>query len=430
MKSKPPSSPFEIRILKSKREWGIFLIFCILLLSLNLYRYFQHYQFYSQKNPYSFVAEVKLQYQKTKNNKTYFVLKLEDRWGHSFYTTSNLELKTILYRDVRIYGKMAKCSFFEFLRSCYVQTYILALLPENNYKTPLRNWIDSQHQDENSSVLYRALFIADSVNLAWRNFSNATGIAHIIAISGFHLGVLSFVLFLCLAPIYYFFQKRFFPYRNGYYDLSIVILFLMFLYLVLLEFQPSFFRAFLMALGGFFLYFSGLKIISFGMLSAVSVAAIACFPSFVFNIGFILSVFGVFYILLFIKHIPKISWWKYALLFDVSIFLLMGPVVHFYFPYFSIYQFSSIFISMVFVIFFPFVVLLHIFGLGGLLDFIYVWALSFKIPYIEFLMPFWGFVIYVIASILAIKYRQIFILLLGFCILFYLILSLRFFLIL
>lgn len=416
---KPNATPFSIRLFTRPYQWFLFFSLCIGIFGLNLWANYRDYQSYAQDKPITLYAQVQLQYQKTKNHRTYFVLKLEDKKGHTFYTTSHLDLKPLEYKNLRIYGKMAKCSFLEFLRSCYFHSFTLSLLPDESLKTPLRSWVNSQHQDENSAILYRALFFADNINLAWRQFSNVTGIAHIIAISGFHLGVLSLMVFSLAFLFYRPLQKRYFPYRNIYYDLGVVVLVFMFLYLLLLDFQPSFFRAFLMAFFGFIFYYSGIKLFSFeNLILATSIGA-ALFPSFLWNIGFILSVFGVFYIILFIIHMPKIPLLGYFLVFDCAIFLLMGPVVHFYFPYFSPYQFISIPISMAFILFFPVVLGLHLIGLGGIFDSLYHWALSQKIDFIEFFTPLWLFISYTLASLLAIKIRALFFILIIFSGLFY-----------
>lgn len=427
MKNKLQSSSIDIEIFTSYKEWVIFLVVLLGVFSYKLFGFYKDHQFYQQQKPYILEAEVKLQYIKEKNHKRYFVLKLQDSKNHTFYTTSFEDLKDIVYRKVRIYGKMGKCGFVEFLKSCYFNAYKISLLPQDDYKEDLRNFINHQHQDANSAILYRALFFGDGVSLEWRNFSNVTGIAHLIAISGFHLGVLSSVLYLLLAPFYKFFQKRYFTYRNVYYDLGFLILLCMYGYLVFLDYQPAFFRAFIMALCGYILYISGVKILSFRLFIMIILICLSLFPTFIFNIGFILSAFGVFFILLFVKYVPKKNLWVYVLKFDICIFLLMGIVVHFYFPYFSPYQFVSILISMIFFLFFPLAIGLHILGVGYLFDGLYVWALGLKIPYIEFYTPWYLLVSYLILCCCSIFLKQCFYLMLLVSSLFYLFLLLRFF---
>ncbi|STP13126.1 DNA transfer protein ComE [Helicobacter mustelae] len=426
MRPRIQSSPSPIPVLSGKKEWAFFIFFSFLIFSYNLFGIYQDYQGYSKSEPQALQATIKLQYRKQKGEKSYFVLKLEDRNAHIFYTTSRQDLKDLIYRDVRVFGKMAECSFWEFLKSCYFHTYQLSLLPKESYKKPLRDFIDKQHGDANSALLYKALFFGDRVNPAWRNIANVTGTSHLIAISGFHLGLLSSILFFLLFLPYRFLQKRFFPYRNLYYDLGCLVLLGMFGYLVLLEFQPAFFRAFLMAALAYLFYLGGVALFSFSMLFVVVLLSLAFFPSFAWNVGFVLSVFGVFYIFLFVRHVPKKRILLYFFGFNLCMFLLMGIVVHFYFPYFSPYQFLAIPISMIFPLYFPLVIALHLLGLGDALDPFYLWVLGAKIPFIEFYTPWPLFLGYVLASFGAIFSRKIFFVLLLFGIGFYGFLLLRF----
>lgn len=420
------SSPFSGEIFTNLKEWIIFFIFLGGVLFYNLFSAYKDYKSYQQPDAYEIRGEVKIQYLKEKNDKKYFVLKLQDSKNYTFYLTSFEDLKDITYRKVRVYGKIGRCSFWKFLKSCYFQAYKISLLPDKDYKKPLRGFIDKQHEDLNSAILYKALFFGDGVNLEWRNFSNVTGIAHLIAISGFHLGVLSGILFVLFSLFYRFFQKHYFTYRNIFYDLGFLVLLCMYGYLVFLDYQPAFFRAFLMALLGYVFYFSGVKILSFKMLGIVVGICLAVFPSFIFNIGFILSASGVFFILLFVKYIPKKRWWSYVLWFDICIFLLMGIVVHFYFPYFSPYQFVSILISLMFVIYFPVVLITHIFGIGGIFDRVYIEALKFDIPFIEFYAPWYLLVFYMFLCVFAIFSKKFFYGALGVSMIFYVFLFIRF----
>ena len=69
------------------------------------------------------------------------------------------------------------------------------------------------------------------------------GIAHLVAISGFHLGILSAILFFLLKPIYTFFQDRYFPYRNRTDDLAFIVFLLLGSYAYFIDMTPSVVRA-------------------------------------------------------------------------------------------------------------------------------------------------------------------------------------------
>ncbi|PAF44316.1 ComEC/Rec2 family competence protein [Helicobacter sp. 11S02596-1] len=409
------TSPYDIFLIDGYKEWlvvgGILLLVFVANLGL---KYSQFLQLDFAK-PQDITAQVLLQYPKTKEKtlkngnkktETYFVLKLIDSNANVFYTISKEDIKDITNRYVRVYGQFKECSFLEFMKSCYVNAYRIALLHKRDYRDKIREFIDSQHSSTPNEAfsssdevsvgnLYRALFIADPLAKSWRELSNKLGLAHIIAISGFHLGILSGFFYFLFAPIYRYFQKRYFPYRNEAYDLGAVILCLMFGYLLLLDFQPSFFRSFVMAGVAFLVYYSGMRILSFASLLFVCLFCVAISPSLAFNIGFILSVAGVFYIFLFLKYFPKMHFILYAICLSLAIFFNISPIVHYFFPYFSLYQFVSIPVGFVFVIFFPLSLGLHFFGLGGLFDDFLLHALTLKPPFISYITPMWFVLFYV-----------------------------------
>ncbi len=337
------------------------------------------------ENPGEIKGQVLLQYQKTKNDKTYWVLKL-DSGGHIFYMTSREDLKPLQGRYIRVYGK-TNCGFLEYFKSCFFINFTFSTLPKRDFIQPITNYIDSQHQNPLNASLYKTLFFGIALHKQWRDVSNLLGLAHIIAISGFHLGVLSSFLFFVLAPIYRFFQRRYFSYRNELYDLSLIIICVMFGYLVILDFLPSFLRAFVMAVIGVFLYYSGLQIVSFKLLLLAGLICVGMFPGVLGSIGFILSMFGVFYIFLFVKYCKTknlVLYWTY---FNVVIFLSIMPIVHYFFPYFSPYQLVSIPVSLSFVVMFPIMILLHCVGFGGIFDRLLDFVLALEIPSIDYYLP-------------------------------------------
>jgi len=92
------------------------------------------------------------------------------------------------------------------------------------------------------------------------------------------------------------------------------------------------------------------------------------FPRLLFSIGFWLSVFGVFYIFLFLIHFKHLSTvWKF-LLVEFSTYLLMLPLALALFGTFGIYHPFSIILSMLFILFYPLSIFLHIIGFGSLFD--------------------------------------------------------------
>ncbi|MDO7253491.1 ComEC/Rec2 family competence protein [Helicobacter cappadocius] len=426
-------SPYGIELIDGKKEWFCVIIILVLICIINLG--IKYYQFSNLNftSPQEIFGQIILQYPKTKEKELksglkkinhYFVLKISDFNGNIFYATTKEDIKNIINRYGRFYGQLSKCNFIQFLKSCYLNVYSISLLHQRDYRDKIRDFIDFQHpiksiesvgldkptnqkyQENLVGNLYRALFIADPLHKSWRDLSNTLGLAHIIAISGFHLGILSAFLYALFCPFYRYFQKRYFPYRNEAYDLGSIILAFMFAYLLLLDYQPSFFRSFVMAAMGFLVYFSGVRLVSFPLLFFVCLFCIAFSPSIIFNIGFILSVAGVFYIFLFMRHFPKISKIPYWICFNFAIFWNIAPIVHYFFPYFSPYQLISIPVGIVFVVFFPLSLVLHFFHWGYFLDDFFWRVLPIKPPFIEYYAPWWLTCSYVVLSLWSIKSQK------------------------
>lgn len=299
MKDKTFQGAFELLSTPKEYLWcGVVLS---LLLAINLYLEYLNYQKLDFSKPTSLNAQILLQYPKTKDQKTYFVLKLQSK-GMIFYTTIKEPLKNLQYRHAQFFGKIKPCSFLESLKSCFFQTYSFSLTRKQDFKSHLRHFIDSVHSNALVGNLYRALFIGDSLNKDLRDRANALGINHLLAISGFHLGILSMSVYFLFSLFYTPLQKRYFPYRNAFYDIGVLVWVFLLGYLLLLDFLPSFFRAFLMGLLGFLACFFGVRILSFKLLVLACCIAIALLPKLLFSVGFLLSVCGVWYIFLFLKH--------------------------------------------------------------------------------------------------------------------------------
>ena len=431
MSQKSKFSPYHINFIEGKKQWfGVFACLLIVFVIMLCVKFYQ-YKHLPMDKPGEITAQILLQYTKTKDNKTYFVLKLKSSQGHIFYTTSKEDLKPIQNRHIRIYGK-AQCSFFEFLRSCFFINFTFSVLPQERSNLWYVDFINNQHQNPQNASLFRTLFFGETLDKQWRDVSNLLGLAHILAISGFHLGVLSSFLFVLITPIYRFFQRRYFSYRNEVYDVGFMIICVMFLYLVFLDFLPSFLRAFIMATFGFLLYFSGLNIINFGLLLLVGLTCIAFFPNVLLSIGFVLSMFGVFYIFLFITHYKRDkkstlgSLAMYWMFFNVVVFLSITPIVHYFFPYFSPYQLISILVSLAFVVFFPLIIVLHIIGFGGLFDRFLDMVLGLEIPNIDFYLPWYLAIGYVALGLGAIFSKKIYIMMLLCAVGLYVFMCLRF----
>ncbi|GAA6781186.1 ComEC/Rec2 family competence protein [Helicobacter pylori] len=411
MKDKTFQGAFEL--LTTPKEYLVCGVILSLLLALNLYLEYLNYQKLDFSKPTSLNAQILLQYPKTKDQKTYFVLKLQSK-GMIFYSTIKEPLKNLQYRYAQFFGKIKPCSFLESLKSCFFQTYSFSLTRKQDSKSHVRHLIDSAHSSALVGNLYRALFIGDSLNKDLRDRANALGINHLLAISGFHLGILSASVYFLFSLFYTPLQKRYFPYRNAFYDIGVLVWVFLLGYLLLLDFLPSFFRAFLMGLLGFLACFFGVRLLSFKLLTLACCIAIALLPKLLFSVGFLLSVCGVWYIFLFLKHTQiffKTSSFLMRSFQVISlsalIFLNMLIIVHAFFPMFSPYQLFSIPLGLIFVVFFPLSLFLHAVGLGSLLDSILNMPLT--IPTISVFSPLWLLGVHLFLTILSARFFKVYV---------------------
>ncbi|MEJ8601628.1 ComEC/Rec2 family competence protein [Helicobacter pylori] len=410
MKDKTFQGAFDLLSTPKEYLWcGVILS---LLLAINLYLEYLNYQKLDFSKPTSLNAQILLQYPKTKDQKTYFVLKLQSK-GMIFYTTIKEPLKNLQYRHAQFFGKIKSCSFLESLKSCFFQTYSFSLTRKHNFKSHVRHFIDSAHSNALVGNLYRALFIGDSLNKDLRDRANALGINHLLAISGFHLGILSVSVYFLFSLFYTPLQKRYFPYRNAFYDIGVLVWVFLLGYLLLLDFLPSFFRAFLMGLLGFLACFFGVRLLSFKLLVLACCIAIALLPKLLFSVGFLLSVCGVWYIFLFLKHTQiffKTSSFLrrsfQAISLSALVFLNMLIVAHAFFPMFSPYQLFSIPLGLIFIVFFPLSLFLHAVGLGSLLD--HFLSMPLTIPTISVSSPLWLLGAHLFLTILSARFFKVY----------------------
>ncbi len=410
MKDKTFQGAFELLSTPKEYLWcGVVLS---LLLAINLYLEYLNYQKLDFSKPTSLNAQILLQYPKIKDQKTYFVLKLQSK-GMIFYSTIKEPLKDLQYRHAQFFGRIKSCSFLESLKSCFFQTYSFSLTRKQDFKSHLRHFIDSAHSNALAGNLYRALFIGDSLNKDLRDRANALGINHLLAISGFHLGILSASVYFLFSLFYTPLQKRYFPYRNAFYDIGVLVWVFLLGYLLLLDFLPSFFRAFLMGLLGFLACFFGVRLLSFKLLILACCIAIALLPKLLFSVGFLLSVCGVWYIFLFLKHTQiffKTSSFLrrsfQAISLSALVFLNMLIIAHAFFPMFSPYQLFSIPLGLIFIVFFPLSLLLHAVGLGSLLD--RLLSMPLTIPTISVPSPLWLLGVHLCLTILSVRFFKVY----------------------
>ncbi|MBZ7946015.1 ComEC/Rec2 family competence protein [Campylobacter sp. RM9939] len=389
------------------KEFRYIFLFGIIIFIFNIILQYYNFSLFKKNKHYFIENAILLQnYIKyNKKNKKYWILKIQTK-DFVFYTTSfkDLNLSNNQLLNLKIITK--NINFKDYLSQIfYAPSYDLEKLgiKENN---AIISYFLNQHKNEKIREFYGALFFALPISKDLRNDVNHYGIAHLIAISGYHIGLIFSLIFFIIAPIYSFFQKKYFPYRNLRFDLSILIFILLFLYTCLIGLVPSYIRSLVMAIFGFYLICKNIKVLNFITLFISVFICICCFPKLLFSIGFLFSIMGVFYIFLYLHHFSKSFNTFFNVLFlNIWTFLAMTLPVIYFFPLISFQQFLSIFLSAIFVIFYPLTLVLHFINFGNIFDAVLKEFFDFKLYASNVQIPLWIFISYIIASLLSIRFK-------------------------
>ncbi len=380
------------------------MVILVLVILLRLFFEYQSYQNFISKPFYYTHAKVIDSYEKSKNGKRYQVLKLRSDEGFTFYTTSHrkesfehnyLRLKLLPNEGI---------SFEDYLGTFYVNSRIKGqeIVPPT-FKDTLLEKVASQHQENALQSFYNAIFFATPLQKELREKISMLGVSHLVALSGFHLGILWGLVYGLLLLLYKPVQQQFFPYRHALFDVGLVAMVFLGTYLWFVDFPPSLVRSYAMVLVGWIFLLLGIELLSFTFLTTIGLTLIALFPSLLVSLSFQLSIAGVFYIFLLLKYTKEFNKWVITLLFiPFGIFILMLPVVHYFFGVTSAYQLLSPLLSLLFVPFYPLVMVLHLFGIGDVLDSVLLWLYSLPKESTENLLPLWVSGLYIALSVAAI----------------------------
>ena len=397
----------------NSREIGLFIAICSLVLTLSVAFKFYEFKKLSERKYEILTAKLLQDYNKTNaKGSTYRVLKLQTN-DFSFYTTlRNFQLDLEVGGYVKISVIKNRLKFKDFLSGSFYLSNV-GILPlrygfEDGFLDSFRDraygFIGAQHESEKMAELFTALFLAAPVGKELRQDVNFYGVAHLIAISGYHLGLIFGALYFILRPIYRYFQARYFPYRNAKFDLSAAIFAVLFCYLVLIGFVPSFLRAFLMSLLALFLLARNVRVVSFELLFTVICVAVALMPSLLFSVGFYFSSMGVFYIYLYLRYFGgRFSNLSNAILLNFWVFSAMILPVLYFFPLVSAQQLAVLPLTPLFSLFYPISALLHAFGAGSALDEYLLEFLSWRAKGVNLSVPFWLFLLYNALSLASVK---------------------------
>ena len=386
------------RIWRNYKEFFVLFVLCICIFAFNLsLEWLKFKDFKEQKHQALENVRVLQSYEKVgKKGRKYRVLKLQSE-DFSFYTTTKLENEIRRHQALNLRVINTGVKFKDYVsKSFYMPSYDFNVTsPETTPRNSIISYFLSQHSDEKIVEFYGALFFALPVSLELRTDVNFYGIAHLIAISGYHIALIFSLAFFVLMPLYTFFQRRYFPYRNARFDLSVIIFVFLLCYAYLLGFVPSYIRSLVMALWGFYLLIKNVKILSFINLFFSVLFCLALFPQLLFSVGFLFSVMGVFFIFLYLHHFGKAwskgFWGNFGNVICLNIwtfFAMIMPVLYF-FPLVSMQQILAIILSAAFVVFYPVALLLHLVGFGFLLDAPLLEFFNFKLYGTDMKIPLW-----------------------------------------
>ncbi len=403
----------KVSLFNTKRDFFIFLLLCGFILFYSLLIEFNNYKNLTKFDSYILDATLVKQYLKNKISKrgkikTYQVLKFKSHKGFQFYTSIKKTFPCSLEKQIKLEIWAGKISFYEYMTSFYAYSKIKSIKETFSAKQKLNAHLDFSHEDKDISSIYKALYTATQQPKHLQTLFSSLGISHLLAISGFHLGVLSALLFFLFRSPYKYLQNKYFPYRSYKVDSFIIISLILFSYLLFLDSPPSLLRAFVMLVIGFILYDRGFKILSMWTLFLTAVLILSFTPRLVFSIGFWLSIFGVFYIFLFLIHFKNLNKIWQFLLVPIWVYLMMLPFSLFIFENFSLYHPTSIVLTSLFSLFYPLSIGLHLIGFGDILDSSLSYLLNFELIHTKVSLTYQSISFVVLLSALSI-YKKLFV---------------------
>jgi competence protein ComEC len=399
----------NVKLFYSPKEWLVFLGILLIILSLNLKKHYDNFLLFKYNELFQTSAVVANIYPK----EAFCVVKFQTQ-NFDFYTSVALNESLKQFDEVFITLVTSHVNFLEYLRGFYAPSiHLYYEKPLENLKTQLATFVEQQHNNTLFQELYKALFFAIPISKELRDICANFGISHLIAISGFHLGVIAFVIYWLSYFPYSFFHTRYFAYRNKKYDILLLTALILLSYLIFTSVVASLLRAFVMFILGLFFLRNNIKLFSFETLLVTTLMILSFFPQYLFSVSLWFSVAGVFYIFMFLeyfKNLPKVGQF---FLFNAWIYLAMNPITNFFFGTTSYLQLFSSVLTLAFTFFYPIIALLHLLGVGDVFDEYLLQMFRLPAYSSEVLTPWWFLCCYVLFSLLAIKKKAFFILLNG-----------------
>jgi competence protein ComEC len=398
------------KLFPETKSFIVVMLFLLLVIFIRLLFMYHSYQDFISKPFYYTHAKVLNSYNKSKGNRHYQVVKLRSEEGLNFYTTHHVQ-DNLRHKHLRLQiFPNASITFWDYIGTFYVKSKIKEqVLQTPSFKDDLLQKVSQQHDDTALKSFYNAIFFAAPLEKEIREKVTMLGISHLVALSGFHLGILwglvYGILLLCYRPL----QQRFFPYRHALFDVGLAAMLFLGIYVWFVDFPPSLVRAYAMVLVGWAMVLMGIELLSFTFLTTIMLLLLALFPSLIVSLAFWLSIAGVFYIFLLLQYSKGVTVWIISLMIiPFGIFLLMLPIVHGIFPVTSGYQLLSPLLSLLFVPFYPLAMLVHLIHYGGVFDTMLLNLFNMPQNSTEALLPIWAVCLYIALSVGAIWNKKTF----------------------
>ncbi len=388
------------------REYLYFFLLTFFLLLFSLAAEFYHYAKLTQFDDVVIETTVLKHYTKAKEEKTYDVLQLLSGDGAKFYITSKTVLKNLVGYRVKTWLYTAHISFYDYLKGFAAKGRIISVERKKERRYRIGDALKDIHTTEKAAHLYGALFLALPLSSTLQERFSYLGVSHLLAISGFHLGVLSLILFSLLRWPYRLFQQCCFPYRHRNRDLFIIVAFLLGSYLLFLGDVASLLRAYVMLVVGYFLYDRGMKIVSIETLLITLIILLALWPRFFFSMGLWLSISGVYFIFLYLRYFSELSGYVSFVIVPAWVYLMMTPIALTVFGNYSLYHPLSVVWSVLFTLFYPLALLLHAVGYGAAMDGLLDFFLVNEVNGIRFELPLSWLIPYVFLALSALYSKQ------------------------
>ena len=395
------------------KEFWLSMLLLLFLLFMRLFFLHQEYREFKEKPFYYTDVQVIQAYEKWNGDEYHTILKVyAPTLNMNFFSRTKIRVKDIGSKLRLKLFPHKKLSFFDYLGTSFIFSRVNEIYEEErSVKGEFLTFVENQHEDKMTASFYKAIYFATPLDKELRTQVSSLGVSHLIALSGFHLAILSALLFFLLRPFYRVAQQRYFPYRFDLHDVGLLVLVILAFYVWFVDAPPSLLRSYAMMAVGWVLLVLGMELLSFTFLATIILVLLVIFPKMLLSLAFWFSVAGVFYIFLLLKHFSTLNKYFMTLFISFGIFVLMLPIVHMVFPVVNPLQLTSPFFSLGFSFFYPLSMGLHLIGFGNLFDPILIKIFTLEANKSMFILDYWYGLVYLVVSFLAIYSKKVFYLL-------------------